>query len=272
MDIFMRMLLCEKVKLEPAFLSTQYKDEVLRRLKAKVEGVCTRHGYVKPGSIEVHKICIGKVEMIGLNGMTQYDVYFHADICNPLLGSTIRCRVANFNKFGILAEAESVIEAVIPKNSIDIHSDVDLEKVRIGDDIIIEVVGKKYELNDKKMCLVGRIVQDKSIKENLSISSAKVLPYEDEDDQDPQDPQDPILEMDGGAGEEEEEEEDPEQEDSESDGDQEDEDQEDDKEGDAFFGGSENLSLFGSDDEGDADADADADVDESSESDFTDDD
>lgn len=269
MDIFMRMLLCEKVKLEPAFLSTQFKDEVLRRLKAKVEGVCTRHGYIKPGSIEVHKICIGKVEMIGLNGMTQYDVYFHADICNPLLGSTIRCRVSNFNKFGILAEAESVIEAVIPKNSIDIHSDVDLEKVRIGDDIIIEVVGKKYELNDKKICLVGRIVQDKSIKDNMSISSAKVLPYEEEDEQDPQDP---ILEMDGGAGEEEEEEEDddedPEQEDSETDGDQEDEDQEDDKEGNAFFEESENLSLFGSDDEGDVDADAD----DSSESDFTDDD
>jgi hypothetical protein len=214
--------------------------------------------------------------MIGLNGMTQYDVYFHADICNPLLGSTIRCRVSNFNKFGILAEAESVIEAVIPKNSIDIHSDIDLEKVRIGDDIIIEVVGKKYELNDKKMCLVGRIVKDKSIKDNISIASAKVLPYEEDDEQEPQDPQDPILEMDGGAGEEEEEEEeDPEQEQDNSDSevDQEDEDQEeDDKEGDVFYEESENLSLFGSDDEGDVDADADADGSVSSESDFTDDD
>lgn len=268
MDIFMRMLLCEKVKLEPAFLSAKYKDEVLRRLKAKVEGVCTRHGYVKPGSIEIHKICVGKVEMIGLNGMTNYDVYFYADICNPLLGSTIRCRVSNFNKFGILAEAESVIEAVIPKNSIDIHSDIDLEKVRIGDDVMIEVVGKKYELNDKKMCLVGRIVQDKSIKDTTSITSARVLPYEEEDEQDQPDP---ILEMDGGAGEEEEDEEDDpdqEQEDSESDGDNEDEDQEDDKEDDAFFGGSESLSLFGSDDEGNAEDD----VEESSESDYTDDD
>lgn len=264
----MRMLLCEKVKLEPAFLSTQYKDEVLRRLKAKVEGVCTRHGYVKPGSIEVHKICVGKVEMIGLNGMTQFDVYFHADICNPLLGSTIRCRVSNFNKFGILAEAESVIEAVIPKNSIDIHSDVDLEKVRIGDEVMIEVVGKKYELNDKKMCLVGRIVQDKSMKDTLSIASAKVLPYEEEDEQDPQDP---ILELEGGDGEEEEEDDDldQEQEDSESDAEQEEEEEdEEEKDGDAFFGGSESLSLFGSDDEGDGEGDVDA----SSESDFTDDD
>lgn len=262
----MRMLLCEKVKLEPAFLSTQYKDEVLRRLKAKVEGVCTRHGYVKPGSIEVHKICVGKVEMIGLNGMTQFDVYFHADICNPLLGSTIRCRVSNFNKFGILAEAESVIEAVIPKNSIDIHSDVDLEKVRIGDEVMIEVVGKKYELNDKKMCLVGRIVRDKSIKDTLSIASAKVFPYEDEDEQDAQDP---IIELEGGAGEEEEDDDDLEQENSESDAEQEEEDdEEEEKDGDAFFGGSESLSLFGSDDEGDGDGDVDA----SSESDFTDDD
>jgi len=159
----MRMLLAERVKLEPSFLHKQFREEVVRRLKLKVEGICSRHGFVRPDSIEVHKICTGKVELVGLNGNTEFDVVFYADVCNPMLGSIIKCRVSNINKFGILAEAENVIEAIIAKNSVNIQSDIDLDKVRIGDDILIEVVGKKYELNEKKISLIGRVVKDSSL-------------------------------------------------------------------------------------------------------------
>jgi DNA-directed RNA polymerase subunit E'/Rpb7 len=169
--IFMRMQLCEKIKLEPAFISNSYKDEVLKRLKAKVEGICTKHGYIRPDSIEIHKVCSGRVELIGLNGSTVFDVYFWADVCNPLLGSILKCRISNINKFGILVEAGNIIEAIVAKNSVSIQSDVDLEKVRIGDDVMIEVVGKKYELNDKKISLIARIVRN---KENMKTMSSLV--------------------------------------------------------------------------------------------------
>jgi DNA-directed RNA polymerase subunit E'/Rpb7 len=154
------MLLTERVKLEPSFLHKQFREEVVRRLKIKVEGVCSRHGYIRPDSIEVHKICTGKVELVGLNGNTEFDIVFYADVCNPMLGSVIKCRVSNINKFGILAEAENVIETIIAKNSVNIQSDIDLDKIRIGDEIMVEVVGKKYELNEKKISLIGRVVKD----------------------------------------------------------------------------------------------------------------
>lgn len=159
-NIFMRMLLNDKVKLEPAFLSKRFKDELLRRLKLKLEGTCSRHGYIKPNSIEIHKVCMGRVELVSLNGTVQYDVAFYADICNPLIGSVIRSKVVNVNKFGILAEAEGVVEIIIAKNSVAIQSEVDVNKIRIGDDILVEVVGKKFELNDKKISLIARVVKD----------------------------------------------------------------------------------------------------------------
>jgi DNA-directed RNA polymerase subunit E'/Rpb7 len=172
-NIYMRMLLAERVKLEPSFLHKQFREEVVRRLKLKVEGICSRHGFVRPDSIEVHKICTGKVELVGLNGNTEFDVVFYADVCNPMLGSIIKCRVSNINKFGILAEAENVIEAIIAKNSVNIQSDVDLDKVRIGDNILIEVVGKKYELNEKKISLIGRVVKDTSLsRKSLAASTS----------------------------------------------------------------------------------------------------
>jgi DNA-directed RNA polymerase subunit E'/Rpb7 len=189
--IFIRMQLIEKIKLEPAFISSSYRNEVLKRLKAKVEGICTKHGYIRTDSVEIHKVCSGRVELIGLNGSTVFDVYFWADVCNPLLGSVLKCRVSNINKFGILVEAGNIIEAIVAKNSVSIQSDVDLEKVRIGDDVMVEVVGKKYELNDKKISLIARIVKN---KEEIKTYSMKKSAYEADDNEDDED----IRLIDGG--------------------------------------------------------------------------
>jgi DNA-directed RNA polymerase subunit E'/Rpb7 len=193
--IFIRMQLCEKIKLEPAFISKSYKDEVLKRLKAKVEGICTKHGYIRPDSVEIHKVCSGRVELIGLNGSTVFDVYFWADVCNPLLGSILKCRVTNINKFGILVEAGNIVEAIVAKNSVSIQSDVDLEKVRIGDDVMIEVVGKKYELNDKKISLIARIVRNKETMRTMS-SLVKKSTYDNDEEDDEE-----IPSLEGGDAE-----------------------------------------------------------------------
>lgn len=178
-NIFMRMLLTDKIKLEPAFLSKRYKEEVLRRLKLKLEGICSRHGFIKPNSIEIYKVCMGKVELVSLNGNVLFDVSFYADICNPLIGSVIKSKVMNVNKFGILAEAEGVVDIIIAKNSVGIQSEVDLNKVRIGDEVLVEVVGKKFELNDKKIALIGRVVKD---AKNIGQSSDYHSDEEDEEE------------------------------------------------------------------------------------------
>lgn len=213
-SIFMKMQLLEKVKLEPAFISKGYRDEVLKRLKLKVEGICTKHGYIRPDSIELYKVCTGRVELIGLNGNTVFDVYFWADVCNPLLGSVIRCRVSNVNKFGILAEAGSIIEAIVAKNSVNIVSDVDLEKIRIGDEVMIEVVGKKYELNDKKISLIGKIVKNNDLPKPSVIeggaNTKKVLFDNDNDEE--EDIEELVASIDGGSGSEADDEEDDENE------------------------------------------------------------
>lgn len=193
--IFIRMQLCEKIKLEPAFISSSYRNELLKRLKAKVEGICTKHGYIRPDSIEIYKVCSGRVELIGLNGSTVFDVYFWADVCNPLLGSILKCRVTNINKFGILVEAGNIIEAIVAKNSVSIQSDVDLEKIRIGDDVMIEVVGKKYELNDKKISLIARIVKNKeNIRSTSSVIKKSAYENDEEDEEE-------IRSLDGGDAE-----------------------------------------------------------------------
>ena len=164
-----RVLLYERIKLEPKYITVSFKEEILNRLKQKVEGICSKHGYIRTNSVELHKVAPGCIEIVALNGGVVYDVHFHADVCNPLVGSVIKsAKVVNMNRFGILAEARipedryamSVLGIIIAKNSVNITSEIDMESIKIGDEVNVEIVGKKYNLGDKKISVIGRIVKD----------------------------------------------------------------------------------------------------------------
>lgn len=193
-DIFVRVLLNEKIKLEPSFINKGFRDELVRRLKKKVEGVCSRHGYIKRGSIEIYKIAPGVVDVTSLNGYLIFNIHFYADICNPTLGCVVKCKVSNINKFGILAESGyhddekneymNVLEMFIAKNSVNIASDVDLESIQIGQELFVEILGKKYELNDKKVTTIGRVVVDKNAKPKGYNAHPKHIDKKEEDEAD----------------------------------------------------------------------------------------
>lgn len=182
-DIFVRVLLNEKIKLEPRYINKGFKEEVIKRLKKKVEGVCTRHGYIKRGSIEIYKIAPGVVDATSLNGYLVFNIHFYADICNPALGCVVKCKVSNINKFGILAESGyqdddssdymNVLEVFIAKNSVNIASELDLETVQIGQELYVEIMGKKFELNDRKVTTIGRVVVEKAPKTKVARSLEK---------------------------------------------------------------------------------------------------
>lgn len=159
-NIFYRTLLNDNIKIEPKYLSKDYRKYVLSKLKSKLEGICSRHGFIKTGSIELYKVTPGNIELVGLNGNIVFDVHYYADVCNPLIGNIVKATVTNVNKFGILAEVAGILEIIIAKNSVNIQHDqgVDLDEITIGDTVVIEVLGKKFELNDKKISIVGRIV------------------------------------------------------------------------------------------------------------------
>jgi len=271
-NIFYRVLLSDKVKIEPRYLSKDYRSYVSNKLKGSMEGICTKHGYIKEGSIELYKVAPGNIELIGLNGNIVYDVYYYADICNPLIGNVIKATVTNVNKFGILAEVANILEIIIAKNSVNITHDngVDLDSVQIGNQVMVEVIGKKFELNDKKISIVGKITTGSS-----SSSSKKKVYKEDltktgvEEDDEAEDI-DVVPEVGGGENEGDEEDEDADAEEGDEDADElellEDGEEEYQKGGNEFFDSDEEVEEdayeFYSDEEGEADGGGDAEGDD----------
>ncbi len=207
-NIFYRVLLNDRVKVEPRHLSKDYRSYVQNKLKVGMEGKCTKHGYIKEGSIELYKIAPGNIELIGLNGDIIFDVYYYADVCNPLIGNVVKAVVSNVNKFGVLADVNGILEIIIAKNSINIIHDtvVELDNIKIGDEIFVEVIGKKFELFDKKISIVGKVVS--SFTQSNTKTSKKVIKEDKEKDDDEDGIEDMVAGGDGDDDEELEEEDD----------------------------------------------------------------
>ena len=182
--LFIRALLNDNVKLKPKFVTKDCQKYILEKLKKTFEGCCTYHGYIKVDSIDIVKVSCGRVKDVTLNGDTIFNTTYYADVCNPIIGSVITAKVVNTNMFGILAENGldingryyPILEIVVAKNA-----NSDLDKIKVDTMINVEVIGKKYELEDKKITVVGKVVEKKggqvSTRLNLKIGE------EDEDDE-----------------------------------------------------------------------------------------
>lgn len=183
LDIFNNVLCYENIKLEPVYLSLDYQDEILKRLKDKLEGKYTKHGFINSDSIKIHKICPGVIDMIGLNGYVVFKTYFKADICNPLIGSIVKAKVININRFGILLSGlhnnkESILEIIVAKNSVNITSDIDLEEIKKDEIYNVEILGKKTKFNNTKIYSIGRIINDEY---NMNTVNSRNESIEEED-------------------------------------------------------------------------------------------
>ena len=161
-DVFIETLLKDKVNIRPRDLDGDYKLGILTSLRDRYEGKCSHHGYVRRHSIKIHKIGMGNVQMASLNGDVSFVVEYFADLCLPIMGVIIKATVKNMNTFGVLCDVtrdnDVVIEIIVTKKSAKIKSEVNLENVKIGDIVNVEVLGRKFELNDKKISIIGRIV------------------------------------------------------------------------------------------------------------------
>lgn len=195
-DIFIRTLLTDKIKLRPSQISNRLKEHLINSLRQKFEGMCSYHGYIKPNSIEIFKYSLGTIQALSLNGDVEYIVQYNADVCNPSIGSIVHTKIVNTNKFGVLAHTgisdESgrfvpILEVVVAKNMVNAQNDRNVEELKVGDEIHVEIIGKKFELSDKKISAVARIINtenDRNILDDAASNENAADGDNEEDDDD----------------------------------------------------------------------------------------
>jgi DNA-directed RNA polymerase subunit E'/Rpb7 len=235
MDIFVPIRFRTNIQLAPSDLLVNFEQVLLHKLRSSLEGVCTRYGYIRPGSIEIVKRSAGSFIKQHFNGHVKFDMVCRAEVCNPGVGSVFEAVVKNKNALGVHAESilqvgdkiEPVLDIIIPKRSVGIVSEIDLEELQMGDKIFVEVLGKRYQLHDRKISVIGKAIKeppkapspndaDEGLDEDKEINPDEVYSEEEDvvdledeeegakdEEEEETDAEEPKTLMDGGEEEEE---------------------------------------------------------------------
>ena len=173
------------VQLNPNEMDARYQERLMTKLQQEYEGICSKYGYIKPNTIEIVKRSCGQIQKAYFNGCIKFEVLCRAEVCNPVPGSIVEAIVKNKNQLGVLAESYidmkdtqrvPILDIIIPIKSAGIISQIPLEQVQIGETIHVEVMGKKFQMKDKKISIIGRGVVS-------SDSKIKEVPLEEEDEE-----------------------------------------------------------------------------------------
>lgn len=167
-DIYMDNILTRKIKIAYNNLGRNIVDMLQTKLVYILEGRCAKEGYIKKDSIKILSYSAGIVE--GNNVI--FDVSFECKICRPVEGQKIKCRSINKTKAGIRAcyyrMDESPIIVFITRDH-NYNKDK-FKDVKENDEIIVKVIGIRYQLNDDSISIIAEYIQtiDKQ-KPKLSI-------------------------------------------------------------------------------------------------------
>jgi DNA-directed RNA polymerase subunit E'/Rpb7 len=129
-------------------------DEILQeKLREKLENRCSRHGFVKTGSIEILSRSMGSLERGRFSGHILYYVQAEGKILNPSDGTELEGEVIRKNKMGIYVNFQDAIRVIVPR---DLHINDDAyEKVELGDIVKVEIKKSRFQVNDAYILSVG---------------------------------------------------------------------------------------------------------------------
>jgi DNA-directed RNA polymerase subunit E'/Rpb7 len=166
---FVQAEFVDKVKVHPKNLDQNIEQNVLKVLKQTREAICTNHGYIKKNSIKIIKLDNGSIDVASFHGYIIFRVRYEALVCNPVKDNIVTARIVTVNNFGILCHSSMIedgeeipiLEIIVPKHSLSIQSEIDLsdaDNIKPGNIVMVKIVGKKYQLNNKKISIIGTIV------------------------------------------------------------------------------------------------------------------
>jgi DNA-directed RNA polymerase subunit E'/Rpb7 len=153
----------EQVALTPKDLSQNIEsiDTILKeKLQKKLEGKCSRNGFVVPGKLTVLSRSMGTMERGRFTGSILFHIQAEAEVLNPPEGATLEGVVIRKNKMGMYvsysvndSKKEDAIRVIIPR---DLHiGDENFEKIEIGERVKVQIKKSRFQINDPYILSVG---------------------------------------------------------------------------------------------------------------------
>jgi DNA-directed RNA polymerase subunit E'/Rpb7 len=159
-SIYSRCLITRNIVLPITCIGKTIKEIIEENIKSNFEGKCLVEGFIKPNSAKIITYSSG---IIYRGSSVSFEVVFECEVCFPVEGMLISCFAKNITKAGIRAEsANDVPTPVVVFIAKDHHYNISyFNEIKEGDKINVRVIGQRFELNDKYVSVIGKLVKDK---------------------------------------------------------------------------------------------------------------
>ena len=162
----------EQVSLTPKDLRSAIKslDIVLEgKLRARLEGKCSRHGYVMSDSVRLLSRSMGTVDRGRFTGNVLFHVQAEGKVLNPPDKTILEGEVIRKNKMGLYVNYKDAIRVIVPRDA-NLGKE-EFELVEMGETISVEIKKSRFQVNDEYILSVGIFIGRKegaAVKEEVS--------------------------------------------------------------------------------------------------------
>ena len=167
MSLYSKSILSSSVILPFSEIGNNIRDRLQELIKQQNEGICVKEGYIRPDSIVLMNYSSGRCE----NENVIFNVSFSCMVCFPLSGLNIIVTVTNVTKAGIRGKSRdpySPIDVFIAREYNLTHNDY--KNINVNDEITVETIAHRFELNDKKISIIAKLIGKKN-NNNLKLIS-----------------------------------------------------------------------------------------------------
>jgi DNA-directed RNA polymerase subunit E'/Rpb7 len=149
----------EKVVISPIDLHSDvgsFDDILMRKLKKQLEGKCSKHGFVIPGSLEMLSRSMGICEKGRATADFIYFVKAQGKVYNPPDGTIVVGEVSLKNKMGCYVVVDNAVRIMIPR---DLHIGNDeFENISVGDRIRVDIKKSQVRVNATHILSIGQFL------------------------------------------------------------------------------------------------------------------
>ena len=156
--VYIKSLLNAKVALSIREIGQNIRQNLEKKIAAKVEGKCGIEGFIQPKSVNVKTYSNGVINM----GFVEFQVVFECMVCSPVEGMLIECVAKTITKAGIHAEVigkDGIVPITAHIARDHNYNDIRFNNVKEKDTIMVKVIGVRYELNDPCIDVIGKVVE-----------------------------------------------------------------------------------------------------------------
>jgi len=152
-------VLIERVHLHAADVDDNVKATLLKEIRFRMEGKCTVDGYIRPGSVVIQSYSCGSLLM----GKIEFQVLYMCDVCLPVQGEKVSCKIKSISKAGVHAECVDVYGNVpmvvfLPRDYN--YRNADFSELKEKDVIRASIIGTRFELNQTQICTLGEWIKN----------------------------------------------------------------------------------------------------------------